>query len=154
MWFISSTPPGPCRSPHFTAALTPGAPPKGVFGGDWTPQRKSSPGQQLQSTSHCLGRLRGPLWWSPCLRQRNSEPLPTPAGSRQSKLGASQFTRCQMQGLFAGSPAYCVMPDILHVCYTGISVSHLSQSEGHRVFLNKAGDHLAPCSQNYFFIYK
>lgn len=68
---------------------------------------------------------------------------------RQSELGAPQFTRCQMQGLFF--PHCRVMPDILCVCYTGIGISHLSESEGQRVILNKAREHPAMCSQNDFF---
>lgn len=49
-----------------------------------------------------------------------------------------------------GSPACCVMPDILHVCHTGISISHFSESGGYGVILNKSGDHLAQCSQSDF----
>lgn len=123
-------------------------PQKGVFGGDWTPRRKSSPGQQLQrqSTSHCLGWLRGPPWWRPCLHQRDSELLPSlPAAGRANWEHPSLcIIKCKV--FFAGSPAFCVMPDVLHVCYTGISISHLSESEGHRIILNNARDHFAPCS--------
>ena len=138
--------------PQFTAALSPGAPQSvclveiGLHGG------KSSPDQwlQRQRTSHCLRSLWGHQQWSSCLSQRDSEPLPSlPAAGRANWEHPSlHFAKCKV--FVTGSPACCVMPDILHVCCTGISISHLADPESHRAILNKARDHPTPCNQNDF----
>lgn len=72
------------------------------------------------------------------LCQRDSEPLPfLPAADRPNwEHHSSCVARCKV--FMAGRPACSVMPDILHVCCTGTSISHLPESEGHRIVLNKA----------------
>lgn len=142
----------PSRTLLLPKAHSPEAPPKGVFGRDWTPQRRSSPGQRLQrqSTSRCLGWLQESLWWSPCLRQRDSEPLPSLPAAGRANWEHPSLHAAKHKAFIAGSPACCVMPDTVHVCNTGISISHLPKSEGHRLILNKARDHLALCTQKDF----
>lgn len=142
----------PSRTSLLPKVHSPEAPPKGVFGRDWTPQRRSSPGQRLQrqSTSRCLGWLQGSLWWSPCLHQRDSEPLPSLSATGRANWEHPSLHAAKRKVFITGGPACCLMPDTVHVCDAGISVSHLAKSEGHRLILNKARDHLVPCTQKDF----
>lgn len=72
----------------------------------------------------------------PC--QRDSEPLPFLPAADGANWEHHSLCVARCKTFISGHPACSVMPDILHVCCTGISISHLSESEGHRITLNKA----------------
>lgn len=114
---------------------------KDVFGGDWAPQRDSSPGEwlQRQSTPHCLGGCKdsGPL-----------PSLPAPDGANWEHPTSCVGKR---QVLPSGSPACCAVPDVLPLCCTGISLSQLSQARSHSHF-KQSQEHLGPCSQMIFYL--